>query len=226
MGTCESLFREDKKKKIIPRENIVNRPKNMGANLFSAPINNSTTNNDINQTTFSQMTMEESHHFQPVKRPPQVYQYINKYKTNGLQRSVAKASLVELGQGNSLMFSGIKSSKANQTNSLYTSGVDDTGYESSYDQCEMIIDGKMDEELVKNTCDQNTIKNYNEFIGRKDSNSLKNNNKIIDYYHKRKDLNTIAEENKEKESDLSMIPSTPHKNSATKNNKKISTGIY
>ena len=57
----------------------------------------------------------------------------------------------------------------------------------------------MDEELVKNSCDKNTINNYNEFIGKKDSNSLKNNNnKIMDYYHKKKDLNAIAKENKVK----------------------------
>ena len=228
MGACDSMFKSEDKKRIIPREDIVNRPKNVGGNLFSAPINNSTTNNDINQTTLSQMTMEVSQHYEPPSRPV-VYQYVNKYKTNGLQRSVAKASLVELGQGNSLMFSGIKGSRANQTNSLYTSRADDTGYDSSYDQCEMIIDGKMDEELVKNSSDKNTINNYNEFIGKKDSNSLKNNNnKIWDYYKKKKDLNTIPEDNKDKESDLSIIPSTPNKNSGKRNNgiKKISAGIY
>ena len=225
MGACDSLFREDKKK-IIPREDIVKRPKNVGEPVFSAPINNSTTNNDINQTALSQMTMEISQHYDPPKRP-NVYQYINKYKNNGLQRSVVKASLVEKGQGNSLMVSGIKGSRANQTNSLYTSKADDTGYDSSYDQCEMIIDGKMDEELVKNSCDKNTINNYNEFIGKKDSNSLKNNNnKIMDYYHKKKDLNAIAKENKDKGSDLSIIPSTPKKNFEKQNSKKIPPGIY
>jgi len=225
MGACESLFKEDKKKKIFPREDRVNKPKNVGRNLFSAPINNSTTN-DINQTTLSQMTMEVSQHYEPSKRP-QVYQYVNKYKTNGLQRSVVKASLVELGQGNSLMFSGIKGSRANQTNSLYTSRADDTGYDSSYDQCEMIVDGKMDEELVKKSCDKNTINNYNEFIGKKDSNNLKNgNNKIMDYYHKKKDIKAIPEDNKDNESDLSIIPSTPNKNFQKKNIQKISPGIY
>jgi hypothetical protein len=225
MGACDSLFREDKKK-IIPREDIVNKPKNAGGNYTSAPINNSTTNNDNNQTTVSQMTMEVSQHYDPPKRP-NVYQYINKYKNNGLQRSVVKASLVELGQGNSLMVSGIKGSRANQTNSLYTSRADDTGYESSYSQCEMIVDGKMNEELVKNSSDKNTLNNYNEFIGKKDSNSLKNNNnKIMDYYHKKKDLNAIAKENKDKGSDLSIIPSTPKKNFEKQNSKKIPPGIY
>ncbi len=228
MGACDSMFKSEDKNRIIPREDKKNIPKNVGENYISAPLNNSTTNNDINQTNFSQMTMEVSQHYEPPSRPV-VYQYVNKYKTNGLQRSVAKASLRELEQGNSLMFSGIKGSRANQTNSLYTSRADDTGYDSSYDQCEMIIDGKMDEELVKNSSDKNTINNYNEFIGKKDSNSLKNNNnKIWDYYKKKKDLNTIPEDNKDKESDLSIIPSTPNKNSGKRNNgiKKISAGIY
>lgn len=219
MGTCESLFK-DNKTKVIPREDMVNRPNNAGKNFFAAPINNSTTN-DINQTTLSQMTMDVSQHFEPPKKP-QFYQYINKYKTNGLQRSIVKASLVEMkGQGNSLMFSGIKGSRTNQTNSLYTSRADDTGYDSSYDQCEMIVDGKMDVELVKKNCDKNTINNYNEFIGKKDSLKI-NNNKIMDYCHKKKELNIIQEDNKDQKSDLSIIPSTPQK----KDNKKIITGIY
>ena len=225
MGACDSLFKENKTG-IISREDIVKRPKNAGPQLFSAPINNSTTNNDINQTTSSQMTMEVSQHYDLPKRP-QVYQYTNKYNNNGLQRTLVKASLREFGQGNSLMVSGIKGSRANQTNSLYTSRVDDTGYDSSYSQCEMIVDGKMNEELVKNSSDKNTLNNYNEFIGKKDSNSLKNNNnKIMDYYHKKKDLNAIAKENKVKESDLSIIPSTPKKNFEKQNSKKIPPGIY
>ena len=61
---------------------------------------------------------------------------------------------------------------------------------------------------------------------RKESNRQKNNNNNnINYYHKKKQLKTIAEENKDKESDLSIIPSTPNKNLQKKNNKKI-PGIY
>ena len=41
---------------------------------------------------------------------------------------------------------------------------DDTGNESSYEGIEMIIDGKMDEDMIKKSTDQNTINNYNEFI--------------------------------------------------------------
>ena len=48
----------------------------------------------------------------------------------------------------------------------------------------------------------------------------------MNYYHKKKELKTIAEENKDKESDLSIIPSTPIKNLEKKNNKKISARKY
>ena len=114
------------------------------------------------------------------------------------------------------MFSGIKGFRANQTNSLYISRADDIWF---------IIWSMGNDywwkngcELVKNSCDKNTINNYNEFIGKKDSNSLKKNNiKIMDYY-KKKELNIIPEENKDKESNLSIIPSTPNKNSGKRNN--------
>ena len=77
-----------------------------------------------------------------------MYQYINNYKTNGLQRSVAKASLVELGRGNSLLNSNLQNPVVNP-NSIYSSKIEETGYESSYEGIEMIIDGKMDEDLDK-----------------------------------------------------------------------------
>ena len=106
-----------------------------------------------------------------------------RFTSNGLQKSVAKASLVELGnQGNSLMYSNIKNnSRANQTSIFTSSRIDDTGYESSYDGFEMIVDGKMDEDLVKNSSDKNTINNYNEFIKKNEDNK---NKKVMDYYHK------------------------------------------
>ena len=99
----------------------------------------------MSQTTMI-MDMSQYNDYQK----PQIYQYSNKYKTNGLQNNVVRASLDEIGnQGNSLVYSNIKNSRASQTNSLYTSKCDDTGYESSYCRFEMIIDGKMDEELVQ-----------------------------------------------------------------------------
>ena len=122
------------------------------------------------------------------------------------------------------MMSNLKNSKANQTiNSMYTSKCDDTGYDSSYEGIEMIIDGKMDEDLVKKSSDKNTINNYNEFIKKKDDNNL-SNNKVMDYYKKNysggsngnsnsnsnsnnnRNLQVIEEDNKEAD-DLSRIPS-------------------
>ena len=187
MGTCESFFNPDKDKVKLNKQNEKNDQNNIGKNLFCAPIDSSMNKDNIyvNSNSVSQMTMDMSHYQEPKK--PAIYQYINQYKTNGLQKSVVKASLVELGgNSNSLMFSNIKNSKANQTiNSIYTSKCDDTGYESSYDGVEMIIDGKIDEELVRKSSDKNTINNYNEFIKKKeDDNNNTNNKKVMDYYTK------------------------------------------
>ena len=229
MGTCESLFlsnREKSKYKNPYEYNNQANLKNIGPNFYCAPIDSSPNNDNIyvNDVSMSQttMTMDMSQYNDYQK--PQIYQYINKYKTNGLQNSVVKASLVELGnQGNSLVYSNIKNSKINsQTNSLYTSKCDDTGYDSSYDGFEMIIDGKMDEELVQKSTDKNTINNYNEFIKKKDNNNNNNNTKnpkIMDYYKKNlnnnntnnninKNLDIILEEKNKEEDELSRIPSS------------------
>ena len=185
MGTCDSLFNRSKS---FPA-NIKNgepKIKNKGSNLYCAPIDASSNNDNIyvnNNSLMSQTTMtQDMSHYQAQR--PQVYQYVNKYKSNGLQKSIAKASLVELGaQGNSLMLSNIKNSGAKQMNSFYTSKYEDTGNESSYEGFEMIIDGKMDEDLVKKSTDKNTINNYNEFIKKKEDNeNIKP--KILEYYHK------------------------------------------
>lgn len=221
MGTCESLFNSEKEKArpVVKKE----KNNNVGANLFCAPVNSSSNNDNIYvDASMSQMTMtmDNSHYHEPQK--PQVYQYINKYKTNGLQKSVAKASLVELGnQGNSLMYSNIKNnSKANQTSMFTSSRIDDTGYESSYDGFEMIIDGKMDEDLVKNSSDKNTINNYNEFIKKKEDNN--NNKKVMDYYHKtfiNNNKNNNETDSKDGD-DLSGIP-TPGVNQLKKMNNNM-----
>ena len=222
MGTCESLFllNRDKQKYKNPYE-YNDQTKNKGSNFYCAPIDTSSNNDNINvnDVSMSQTTMTMDMSQYNDYRKPQIYQYINKYKTNGLQHSVVKASLVELGnQGNSLVYSNIKNSKASQTNSLYTSKFNDSGYESSYDGCEMIVDGKMDEELVQKSTDKNTINNYNEFIKKKDNNTK--NPKIMDYYKKNihnnnnnknnnnKNLDIILEESNNKEEELSKIPSS------------------
>ena len=216
MGTCESLFNnpERQKNNKITKEDP--KLKNKGSNLFCAPIDSSINKNNLysNNNSISQNTITMDMSQYPETQKPPIYQYINKYKSNGLQRSIAKASLVELGgQGNSLMYSNIKNSGVNQINSFYTSRCDDTGYESSYEGLEMIIDGKMDEELVQKSNDKNTIDNYNEFIKKKEGNkdNSTNGNKVMDYYKrsykdKGKNLEVINEENKDGD-DLSRISS-------------------
>lgn len=214
-SSCESLLNIKRtKSKTNNNKNPDEKktqPNNKGSNLFCAPIDSSKNNDNmyIDNSSMSQMTMTMDQSQYQMNQKPQVYQYINLYKSNGLQKSIAKASLVELGGvGNSLIASNNKKNyrdNNNQTiNSLYSSKVDDTGYESSYEGCEMIIDGKMNEELVKKSKDINTINNYNEFIKKNDI----GNKKIMDYSKKNiiignKDLKTIEEDADE----LSGIPS-------------------
>jgi hypothetical protein len=237
MGTCDSVLNRFNKDIDKPKTKNLNgngNLKNKGSNLFCAPIDSSLNqdNNYISSNNISQMTLtQDMSHYQEYQKPP-IYKYVNKYKSNGLQRSIAKASLVELGgQGNSLVCSNIKNSGINQLNSLYTSRNDDTGYESSYDGVEMIIDGKMDEELVQKSSDKNTINNYNEFIKKKEDNKDNgvNGKTIMDYYKKgkkNKGLEVINEENKDGD-DLSRISSGETKKFKNTNGKKnnINSGV-
>jgi hypothetical protein len=221
MGVCDSAFNNDKENQ---KNNYYNRqPAQKGSNFFAAPIDSPDNDNIyVNDNSMSQtMTIDMSHY--QSQKPPIMYQYINNYKTNGLQRSVAKASLVELGKGNSLLNSNLQNSGVNP-NSIYSSKIEETGYESSYDGIEMIIDGKMDEDLVQKSTDINTINNYNEFIKKKDdSNGTKNN--FMDYYHKvssnsnkkSNNSNGNLKGNKEEEDTLSGIPLGNNKNTKNKN---------
>ena len=212
MGICETLS-NDKYDDKNHKYKVSNKKKKKGSNLFSAPIDSSPNNDNIYvNNSLSQMTMDNSYYNNYKK--PNVYKYINKYKTNGFQKSIVKASLEELGgQGNSLMNSNKKNSIVNQ-NSIYSSKYDDTGYESSYEGFEeMIIDGKMNEDLVKKSEDKNTLNNYNEFIKKKGENNDIKKNLILDYYNKSsssgdKKVDEIKKNNEEnKESDeLSGIP--------------------
>ena len=213
MGVCESAFNSDKENE---KNKNSNKKTTKGSNFFSAPINSSPNNDNVyvNDNSMSQtMTIDMSHY--QSQKPPTMYQYINNYKSNGLQKSVAKASLVELGKGNnSLLLSNIQNSGANP-NSMYSSKVEETGYESSYDGIEMIADGKMYEDLVKKSSDKNTINNYNEFIKKKDENNNTKNNKIMEYYHKNSsnsnkktnnNSNENLKENNKEEDVISDIP--------------------
>ena len=224
MGVCESLNGKYENNDL--RYKVSNKKKNKGSNLFCAPIDSSPNNDNIyiNNSMSQTMTMDISHYKEYQK--PQIYKYVNKYKTTGLQKSIVKGSLVELdGQGNSLLNSNAKNSNINP-NSLYSSKIDDTGYDSSYEGFEeMIIDGKMDEDLVQKSNDKNTINNYNEFIKKKDDNNGTKKNIVLDYYNKsssgsNKKLEKMEENNEENKNgdDLSIIPSGSNEQNNSKGN--------
>lgn len=199
MGACESLLNTEKDKIGFKDKN---KQTNKGPNLFSAQIDSSQ-KNTIFFSSCSKSTMSNDTNYQDQQKP-QLYTYINKYKTNVFQRSIAKASLAELGhQENSLLNSNQKNSVLNLTNSMYTSKYDDTGYESSYEGIEMITDGKMDEDIIKKSKDQNTINNYNEFILKKDNNNNLKTKKSIDYYYKanmnHKNNEALLDDNKDQD---------------------------
>ena len=209
MGICESgLNKNEKRKQKNKITSKRNNKHNFGSNLFSAPINSSANNDNVYvNNSVSQMTMTmDMSQYHENKKPP-IYQYRNKYRTNGLQKSIDKASLVKLGQNNS-MNSIIKNNEAN-VNSIYSSKMEDTVNESSLAYEEMIIDGRMDEDLVKKSTDKNTINNYNEFIKKKEDNE-NNKPKILEYYHKNssKVNNNDMKKNGENgiEDELSRIP--------------------
>ena len=180
MGICESGLETEKEKSNLNKEN------KKDSNYFCAPIsscdngNNMLFNNSLSQT---KTTIDMSHYNEPQK--PQIYQYINKYKNTGLQDTLVKASLVEFkGKNNSLNHSNIINSNINNNNiTIYSSRSELTS--TSLEGFEEIInDGMINEELIKKTCDKNTIHNYNEFIKQKEYVNKSNNNKIMDYYYK------------------------------------------
>ena len=176
MGNCDSTLKYNtQKKKVINKNN--------GGPRFRAPVNENTKNDfTCDGNSVSQMTIDISKNNNIINnKKPNIYKYTNSYNTNGNQNSLRNATLVELDQGNSLMYNKTKKSYINQTaNSIYTNNFDETGNASSYDGVEMIADGKIDEDKVVKSKDQTTINNYNEFIRKKNSDLPKM--KVIDYY--------------------------------------------
>jgi hypothetical protein len=123
------------------------------------------------------------------------------------QRGLVNGTLVELGQGNSLMNNKIKNSFLNGTyNSIYTNNIDETGNMSSFEAIEMIQDGKVDLDMVKKSTDKTTINNYNEFIGKKNKNNNQQKKDLINCYYKRKNTNN-NEGIKDRESSITQTSS-------------------
>ena len=179
MGTCESILNEKPKKKKTIK-------KNLGGQRFRAPVNSN--NHTYFGNGISQRTLDISQTRDKdllYNKKPKVYKYINEYNN---QKSLVNGTLVELGQGNSLMNNKIKNSFLNGTyNSIYTNNIDETGNLSSFEAIEMIQDGKVDFDMVKKSTDKTTINNYNEFIGKKNNNHQKKD--LINCYYKKKNTN-------------------------------------
>ena len=197
MGSCDSVLNGKPKKKKVTQKNI-------GAQGFNAPVNsNNQTNfrNTMSQTTFDATYTRDRKIL--YNKKPRMYQYINSYKTKDTQRSLVNGTLVELGQGNSLLYNQLNSNLNGTYNSMYTNNIDETGNISSFDAIEMIQDGKVDIDMVKKSTDKTKMNNYNEFIGKKNNNLQKNN--LINCYNKKKITNK-TNDNKDKESSISGIP--------------------
>ena len=212
MGICEGLNNDNKSK------NGTKRLSNKGKQLYCAPVNdylcnnNNSTNLGTTMNTISQMDLMSFNEFNK-KKPSPLYQYNGTYYKKGEQTSLMTVSLHEL-QGNSFMNNQAKNSHSNQTkitNSLY-SGIDEKDNESS-NEFEIISDGKMNENMLQKSTDQTTIDSFNEFIGRKNTNNNTNKHNK-DIYYKKKSVNENNdkikknEDNKDKESIISGIPSS------------------
>ncbi len=79
-------------------------------------------------------------------------------------------------------------------NSREITSVEETMNESS-DVIEIISNGKVDKERVKQSKDKSTIDNYIEFIDNED-NSFSNDNNKFDMYNKKYDRNDINKNKK------------------------------
>ena len=197
MGTCESILNEKPKKKKSIKQNL-------GGQKFRASVNSN--NHSYFGNGISQRTLDVSQTRDKellYNKKPKMYTYINEYNN---QRSLVNGTLVELGQGNSLMNNKIKNSFLNGTyNSIYTNN-DETGNMSSFEAIEMIQDGKVDLDMVKKSTDKTTINNYNEFIGKKNKNNNQQINDLINSYNKRKNTNK-NEGIKDRESSITQTSS-------------------
>ena len=176
MGVCETY------------ENTKKKPKktNKGNQLYHAPIRSSKNHFNIknNINTLSQIDIPSSHE---EKKPVLLYKYKSVYGKKDDQTTLVTGSLQEL-QGNSLM-------NIVPRNSREITSKEETMNESS-EAIEIICNGKVDKEKVKQSKDETTIDNYIEFIDNKD-NSFSQCNKF-DIYNKKHDKNNIIKNKKKK----------------------------
>ena len=165
MGLCEISKKSKKKPKINKNEqplhaNIGNRvqfKKNFGLNAVS-------------------MTDMMSYNDIKPSNPAALYKYKSIYNKKGEHTTLVTGTLCDI-QENSLAYNRTK-------NSREITKIDDTGNESS-NGIEIISDGKLDDDRVKQSQDKSTIDNYIEYINNNDKNL---SNSKIDVYNKKQNM--------------------------------------
>ena len=165
MGICESEANNPEKQNILAQKRL--QP--FHAPIRSQKIFQNLSNNNglsfLSQTDI--ISHKEINHTKPI-----IYKYKSTYGKNDEQTTLVTESLY-----NSLSI--IK--KGNSKDNIYS--IDETLNESSSQVFEIIADGKMDEDKVKQSTDETTIDNYIEFIENKKDDTKKNR---IDIYNSKK----------------------------------------
>ena len=165
MGICESGANTPHKNNVLTKKRL--QP-------FHAPIHsekdfqNLTKNNGL-----SILSQTDIMSYRELKKEkPIVYKYKSTYGKNDEQTTLMTESLY-----NSL--SNIKAGISKDN----INSIDETLNESSSQVFEIISDGKMDENKVKQSTDETTIDNYIEYIEKKNDDTKKNK---IDIYNSKK----------------------------------------
>ena len=165
MGICESEGNAPGKSSVIAKKRLqpFYAPIRSEKIFYNWPKNNGISflsQNDI-------MSFKENNNSKPI-----LYKYKSTYVKNNEQTTLMTESLY-----NSLSNIKSRNSKDNITN------IDETLNESSNQVFEIISDGKIDEDKVKQSTDETTIDNYIEFIENKTYDAKKNK---LDIYNTKK----------------------------------------
>ena len=164
MGGCETLKADKKPPKIKTQTN-------KGSPYYAAPMDKSNILSGPSNLTYSNITYSRDTSFQKAK----LVKYCPKYADRS-QRSLVKASLVELGQ-NSIMGNNKGNSTVNLTlnNSIYCDEIIREQNENAEDsEVEVIYEGKVDENIINKANEKNILDNYNYYIMNNDNSESKN----------------------------------------------------
>jgi len=165
MGICESEANNPKKENVLTKKRL--QP-------FHAPIRsqkkfeNFPKNNGLSILSQTDIISNKEH----KQMKPIIYKYKSTYGKNDEHTTLMTESLY-----NSLSNIKSRNSKENITS------IDETLNESSNQVFEIISDGKIDEDKVKQSTDETTIDNYIEFIENKTYYTKKNK---LDIYNTKK----------------------------------------